>query len=322
MSPKKEDNKICPHCKGPPNYIEEFKKYYCFSCNKYIEPIDKVEEKKVKKEEPVESLIKEEPLDFDEMVRLKETPMICPKCEKEANFIMKYGQYYCYNCEEYLPPPIREEPEPEVLKEEVVPEAEEQIVPEEEIPQEKEKDLDDYISELDTLSHEPGPEDDLHGRKRRDFSDYRYRSRMLKATILPIIFGLISLSMLNSNVLQFPQYYEYKITIILAGFILGFGVLSGITTANLVRAKKKGIDGCRLNKMMGFVGFLPFIIVLLVLTLFDSLSTAWQFAVGFFFAPIFSILIIAAVEVGSKGKFYIRELVDDPSYGRKLVFVR
>jgi hypothetical protein len=326
MSPKKGEGKICPHCKGPANFIEEFKKYYCYSCNKYVEPIEgKPEEKPTDtalEDKPDDSLSAQVPMDFDEMVRLKETPMICPKCEKEANFIMQYGQYYCYGCEEYLPPPKREEPEP-VVEEEVVQEPKEVVEQvEETLVEEKEKDLDEYISELDTLSHEPGPEDDVGGRKRRDFSDYRYRSRMLKATILPIIFGLISLSMLNSNVMQFPKYYEYKITIILAGFILGFGVLTGITTANLLRAKKKGINGCQLNKMMGFVGFLPFIIVLLVLTLFDSLSTAWQFAVGFFFAPIFSILIIAAVEAGSKGKFYVRELVDDPSYGRKLVFVR
>lgn len=314
MSPKKGEQKICPHCRGVPNYIEEFKKYYCFSCNKYIEPIETKPEEK-----PIDSMVEEEPIPFEERVRLKETPMICPKCEKEANFIMEYGQYYCYGCEEYLAPPKKEEPE---VVEEEVQETEEVTEPAEAPPEEKEKDLDDYISELDTLSHEPGPEDDLVGGKKKDFSDYRYRTRMLKATILPIIFGLVSLSMLNSNVMQFPKYYEYKIIIILAGFILGFGVLTGITTANLVRAKKKGTNGCQLNKAMGFVGFLPFIIVLLALTLFDSLSTAWQFAVGFFFAPIFSILIIAAVEAGSKGKFYIRELVDDPSYGRKLVFVR
>jgi hypothetical protein len=316
MSPKKDEQKICPYCRGTPNYIEEFKKYYCFSCNKYVDPIDSKAEEK-----PIDSLADEEPIPLEERVRLKETPMICPKCEKEADFIMKYGQYYCYGCEEYLAPPKKEEPE--MVEEEQEVQETEELKETQEVPsEEKEKDLDDYISELDTLSHEPGPEDDLLGGKKKNFSDYRYRSRMLKGSILPIIFGLISLQMLNSNVFQFPDYYEYKTTIILAGFILGFGVLSGITTANLVRAKKNPKNGCSMSMVMGFVGFLPFIIILLGLTFFDSLSTAWQFAVGFFFATIFPILIVTVVEAGSKGKFYVRELVGDSSFGRKLVFVR
>lgn len=307
MSPKKGSGKICPHCRGIPNYLEEFKKYYCFSCNKYIEPID--------------SAAIEEPIPFSEKVRLKETPMICPKCEKKADFIMKYDRYYCYSCKEYIAPPKKEEAEI-VKKEGELEKTEEVKEPEEGLSTEEEKDLDEYISELDTLSHEPGPEEDLLEGKKKDFSDYRYRSRMLKATVMPLIFGFVSLAMLNSNVLQFPKYYEYKVTIILAGFIMGFGVLTGITTVNLVRAKKNQKEGCELNNIMGYIGFLPFIVVVFALTLFDSLSTAWQFAVGFFFAPVFPILIIAAVETGSKGKFYIRELVDDPSFGRKLVFVR
>jgi hypothetical protein len=316
MSPKKEEQKICPNCRGTPNYIEEFNKYYCFSCNKYVEPIDLRAEEK-----PVDSLADEEPIPLEERVRLKETPMICPNCQNKTDFIMEYGRYYCYTCEEYLAPPKKEEPEP-TQQEEVVQDIEEQKEPEQEIAEAEEKDLDDYISELDTLSHEPGPGDDLLGGKKKNFSDYRYRSRMLKGSILPIIFGLISLQMLNSNVFQFPDYYEYKTTIILAGFILGFGVLSGITTANLVRAKRSPKNGCSMSIAMGFVGFLPFIVILLGLTFFDSLSTAWQFAVGFFFATIFPILIVSIVELGSKGKFYVRELVDDPSYGRKLVFIR
>ncbi len=316
MSPKKGEGKICPHCRGTPNYIEEFHKYYCFSCNKYVEPIDSNAEEK-----PMDSLVEEEPIPFEERVRLKETPMICPKCEKEANYIMKYGQYYCYACEEYLEPPKREEPEM-AQEEEEVQVTEEVKEPKEVLSEVEEKDLDDYISELDILSHEPGPEDGSLESKKKNFSDYRYRSRMLKGSILPIIFGLISLQMLNSNVFQFPNYYEYKTTIILAGFILGFGVLSGITIANLVRAKRNPKKGCSMNMVMGFVGFLPFIVILLGLTLFDSLSTAWQFAVGFFFATIFPLLIVTVVEAGSKGKFYVREMADDPSYKRKLVFLQ
>jgi hypothetical protein len=316
MSPKEGEGKICPHCRGTPNYIEEFHKYYCFSCNKYVEPVDSKAE-----ERPIDTLAEEEPIPFEERVRLKETPMICPKCEKEANFIMEYGQYYCYTCEAYLAPPKKEEPEM-AQEEEEVQVTEEVKEPEEVLTEVEEKDLDDYISELDTLSHEPGPEDGLLGSKTKDFSDYRYRSRMLKGSILPILYGIISLQMLNSIVFQFPKYYEYKVTIILAGFILGFGILSGITAANLMRAKRNLKNGAQLKIFVGIAAFTPFIIIVLGLALFESISTAWQFSIGFFLATIFPILIVTVVEAGSKGKFFVRELTGDSSYGRKLVFLR
>jgi RNase P subunit RPR2 len=307
MSPKKGEGKICPHCRGTPNFIEEFKKYYCFSCNKYVVPID--------------SAAIDEPIDYSEKVALKETTMICPKCENKADFIMEYGRYYCYACEEYLAPPKKEEPEM-AEKEEEVQVTEEVKEPEEGLSEVEEKDLDDYISELDTLSHEPGPEDDLLGSKKKKFSDYRYRSRMLKGSILPILYGIISLQMLNSIVFQFPNYYEYKVTIILAGFILGFGILSGITSANLMRAKRNQKNGAQLKVFVGIAAFTPFIVIVLGLALFESISTAWQFSIGFFLATIFPILIVTVVEAGSKGKFFVRELVGDSSFGRKLVFVR
>ena len=82
-------------------------------------------------------------------------------------------------------------------EEEEVQETEEVKEPEEGLSEVEEKDLDDYISELDTLSHEPGPEDGLLGGKKKNFSDYRYRSRMLKGSILPILYGIISLQMLS-----------------------------------------------------------------------------------------------------------------------------
>ena len=143
---------------------------------------------------------------------------------------------------------------------------------------------------------------------------------MIKGSILPILFGVISFQMINSSRLQFPDYYELEAMMILMGFLLGFSIVSGITLVNLVKAKKNSKSGYQLSMKVGVVAYLPFLVIFLALTLFVSLSTGWKFATGFFLASIFPFLIVTMFEASSKGKFFVKEMVDDPSWGRKLVF--
>jgi hypothetical protein len=169
-------------------------------------------------------------------------------------------------------------------------------------------------------------------KEKMKFSKVRYRTRIIKGSVLPILFGLLSLLMLNNYVLEFPEYYEYNTLMILFGFLLGFGSLSGITISNLVKAKgkqAKGINyhaaaylnGIDLNVTKGVAVFLPFIIIAVILALYLGLATAWQFSMGFFFAAIFPILIVVFYEVSSKGKFFVHEGQEGISEIRKLVFV-
>ncbi len=164
------------------------------------------------------------------------------------------------------------------------------------------------------------------------FSKVRYRTRIIKGSVLPILFGLLSLLMLNNYVLNFPETYEYDTVIILFGFLLGFGSMSGITISNLVKAKGKQakgsintaaayLNGIDLNITKGVAVFLPFLIINIILALFFSLATAWQFSMGFFFAAIFPILIVVFYEVSSKGKFFVHEGQEGISEIRKLVFI-
>jgi hypothetical protein len=109
---------------------------------------------------------------------------------------------------------------------------------------------------------------------------------------------------------------------ILVGFLIGFGGMSGITLANLIRAKKNPKKGCELKIIAGVIVYLPFITILLTLAFFIGISTAWQFSTGFFLATIFPLLFVTLFEVASKGKFFVREVKDDPSEGRKLIFTQ
>jgi hypothetical protein len=158
-------------------------------------------------------------------------------------------------------------------------------------------------------------------RKKKGYTDYRYRTRMIKGSILPILYGIVSIQLLNRYVYEFPGYYEYETVLILGGFILGFAIMTGLMLVNLIRAKKKQEEGIKLNPTLGVAAFLPFLVILIGLALFEGIATAWQFSTGFFLAPIIPLLIMIFYEMNSKGKFFVREVSDDPSEPRKLVFV-
>ncbi|UCE37992.1 MAG: hypothetical protein JSW00_01770 [Thermoplasmata archaeon] len=310
-----EDVQIkCPSCDRRATFIKENNRYYCFSCNKYVtskEPGEKEEEREAQPEPEI-----------------KETAeYLCPKCNQKAAYIQQYNRYYCYTCNFYLE--ITEEegaaaPEGTEVAEEIkepYEEAEAEVA-EGVLTQTEEQEMEDYLSDLDELTGTEAQEESLFDKQKERFSNYRYRTRMIKGSILPILFGVISIQMLNSYVYQFPYDFEHQVMIILGGFLLGFGAISGITIVNMIRAKKNPTNGIELKVLIGVVAYIPFILILMTLALFDSIYTAWQFSTGFFLASIFPILFVMLFELSSKGKFFVRELADDPSSKRKLVFVQ
>ncbi len=90
----KEEGMVCPKCEGEPSYVEQYDRYYCYTCSEYIEPVAKEEEKEEAKEEPA-----------------KEEAKVCPKCEEEASYVEQYDRYYCYTCSEYIEPVAKKKEE-------------------------------------------------------------------------------------------------------------------------------------------------------------------------------------------------------------------
>jgi ribosomal protein S27AE len=326
MSSPEEEKMLCPNCGNETIHIEEMGKYYCFSCNEYYNPPAKVVKKVIRE-------VKEP--------KLEPEARTCPNCGGDTTYIEDYKSYYCYTCNDYIQEIERKLARKKEEKAEEVPqtiEPEEEKIPEpvavaqaedlkeeepedeavkEEMPEEEGLKVEEPIEE-ETKEAEKTPS----GKRKRKYRKYRYRTRLLKGSFLPILFGIISIQMLNRTVYEFQGYYEYGLMIILMGFLLGFGTLSGIVMVYLVRAKKNGKKGCDLNINIGVIAFLPFIIILLILVFFYSISTAWRFGTGFFLAAIFPFLFVTLYEAGSKGKFFVREMVDDPSKGRKLIFIQ
>lgn len=264
----------------------------------------------------------------------EEGSKVCPNCGRETTYIEQYESYYCYKCENYVAE----------LEKAIAERTEEAVGP---IPVEKGEDA-DLIAELESITSSEGQEaEDIpsesdsipsaeeeevaesekaltspHKKRKRKFSKYRYRTRILKGSILPILYGIISIQMLNKYIFEFPDYFEYEIMLILGGFLLGFAILSVVTLTNLIGAKKNPKKGRELKLKIGFIVFIPFLVILIGIALFLGISQAWQFSMGFFLAAIFPILIVTFYEVSTKGKFFVKEMKDDPSKGRKLIFIK
>jgi len=101
----------CPDCSGKIRFIEQYKRYYCDACKKYLPADFKPEEKKEEaKPEP-------EP---DPAAEEKSAEPACPDCSGKIRFIEQYKRYYCDACKKYLPADLK----PEGKKEEAKPEPE------------------------------------------------------------------------------------------------------------------------------------------------------------------------------------------------------
>lgn len=264
----------------------------------------------------------------------QEGSKVCPNCGRETTYIEQYGSYYCYKCENYVaelekaiagrteeavgPIPVEKEEDTDIFAELEsiaslkVQEAEDIPSEADSIPSTEEEE----VEETDTTVKQP------HKKRKRKFSKYRYRTRILKGSVLPILYGIISIQMLNKFIFEYPDYFEYEIMLILGGFLLGFTILSVVTLINLIGAKKNPKKGRELKLITGFIVFIPFLVILISIALFLGISQAWQFSMGFFLTAIFPILIVTFYEMSAKGKFFVKEFKDDPSKGRKLVFIK
>lgn len=81
--------KVCSKCGGEPTYVDQYQRYYCYTCSEYVQPIEKA------KEEKPREVAKSKPA-----VAAK----VCPNCSGEPTYVEQYQRYYCYNCNTYVEP--------------------------------------------------------------------------------------------------------------------------------------------------------------------------------------------------------------------------
>ena len=75
-SPAAPQGNPCPSCGRPMEFVQEYDRYYCYSCQDY------------------------EPKGVVEAAPAKDTKK-CKHCGGELEFIKEYDKSYCYSCEKY-----------------------------------------------------------------------------------------------------------------------------------------------------------------------------------------------------------------------------
>lgn len=140
-----------------------------------------------------------------------------------------------------------------------------------------------------------------------EYMQYRYWTRILKGSALPILYTVVSVFMLRNYSLHFPNYFEYDILFISLGIVLGLLTVTGLTATNLLRAKKKAKKGAKLDQWIVLAVYLPILLVVMVIALFLGLSTMWQFSIGFFGTMVVPPLLVLLFETAFKGRFFVRE---------------
>jgi len=148
--------------------------------------------------------------------------------------------------------------------------------------------------------------------------EYRYRTRILKAAVLPIFFSLMSFMMLYNYVTGYEPYFSYDFEIILAGFAVGLVVTTGFLVANMRVARRDGAYPSRQRNSIIII--LAFLVPYLYLMLIESLSLAWKFSIGYFFSALLTPIVVTMYESQSHGKFYVQEEEVDDRLTRTLVF--
>lgn len=152
----------------------------------------------------------------------------------------------------------------------------------------------------------------------RKIREYRYRTRILKATILPVIFAVMSIWMLYNYVNSYEPYFTYDFNIILPGFLVGFIVITGFVVANMRKAKRDGSYAAK--QRYGLVIILAFLVPYAYLILFIDPAQAWRFSIGYFASAVVTPIVVGAYESLSDGKFYVLEEEVDDRLTRTLVF--
>jgi hypothetical protein len=148
--------------------------------------------------------------------------------------------------------------------------------------------------------------------------EYRYRTRVLKAAILPVLFSLMSFLMLYNYVTGYEPYFTYDFEYIMAGFAVGLVVTTGFLVANMRVARRDGAYASRQRNSIVII--LAFLAPYLYLMMIKSLSLAWKFSIGYFFSAMLTPIVVMVYEMQSHGKFYVQEEEVDDRLTRTLVF--
>ena len=136
-----------------------------------------------------------------------------------------------------------------------------------------------------------------------------YVTRWAKVSFFPMLYFVVSLSLLRKIRYEYSDYYDYDSLYLMLGMIVGFIFLVIATTGTMLRAKrvKKPIQ---LKGRATWIGVIVFIGISFYLAYFEGLAYAWMFSIGFLATGLIIVLIGFALEKSGKGTFWVKDPLD------------
>jgi hypothetical protein len=133
-----------------------------------------------------------------------------------------------------------------------------------------------------------------------------YITRWAKVSFLPMLYLVISLSLLRKIRYEYQEYYDYDPFYILVGLMVGAIFLVISATGTMLRAKRVR-KPILLKGKSTWLGLLVFIGISGYLAVFDGLAYAWLFSIGFLGAGMLIVGIGFMLEKSGKGVFWVRD---------------
>ncbi len=137
-----------------------------------------------------------------------------------------------------------------------------------------------------------------------------YVTRWAKASFFPMLYFIVSLSLLRKIRYEYAEYYDYDSLYLMLGMLVGFIFLVIATTGTMLRAKraKKPIQ---LKGRATWIGVIVFIGISFYLAYYEGLAYAWMFSIGFLATGLIIVLIGFALEKSGKGTYWVKDPMDN-----------
>lgn len=86
----------CPKCGQIPQYVQQYGRWYCYSCKEYL-PVSG------QSQQHAHQQVAPQPTQQASQPRAQQQPIYnCPTCQRPIRYIQQYQRWYCDNCRKYI----------------------------------------------------------------------------------------------------------------------------------------------------------------------------------------------------------------------------
>jgi hypothetical protein len=145
--------------------------------------------------------------------------------------------------------------------------------------------------------------------KKEEQGQSPYVMRWAKVSFFPMLYFIVSLSLLRKIRYEYSEYYDYDPFYIILGLMVGSIFLVIAATGTMLRAKRVR-KPILLKGKATWLGLLVFIGISFYLALTFGLAYAWLFSIGFLAAGLLIVAIGFMLEKSGKGMFWVKDPVE------------